>query len=237
MATFQFQPVRALRAARKLLADPNDLPQMYTIIDSLSCDTLARVTRRLRGSEEGRRLLGAQPDIAERLVDRGALASLPEGSVGRVYLDLAIRAKISIEGILAASALGTSNTVPLDPPLDWTYARLRDTHDLWHVVTGYSTDLLGETALLAFYFAQLWNPALGLALLLGIAKTAGPAQGGADARRTIVEGFKRGLRAKWLPAQPWEQLLEQPLHAVRTRLLLGDAPIYTAVPSEGRNAA
>lgn len=45
--------------------------------------------------------------------------------------------------------------------------RMRDTHDLWHVLTGYSGDVLGETALLGFIFAQTGNPGVALIIALG----------------------------------------------------------------------
>jgi hypothetical protein len=40
MAHLQFAPHRALRAARRLAADPDDLPQVFTIVESLSLDTV-----------------------------------------------------------------------------------------------------------------------------------------------------------------------------------------------------
>ena len=57
MTRVQFAPRRALRAARILAADPDDLPQVFTIIESLSCDTIERLAARMAKSEGGRRLL------------------------------------------------------------------------------------------------------------------------------------------------------------------------------------
>src|SRR5215472_10516377 len=166
MAFVQFEPRRALRAARILANDPDDLPQVFTIIESLSGRTLYRLARRMKRSESGRRLLATRPDIVERLADRAALARLPEGSLGRAYLAFVERENISAAGIRAAGAKGMTNEVPVPPPLDWVHGRMRDTHDLWHAATGYSGDVLGETALLAFTFAQSYNPAI--ALIIGI---------------------------------------------------------------------
>jgi ubiquinone biosynthesis protein COQ4 len=116
------------------------------------------------------------------------------------------------------------------------YARMRDTHDLWHAATGYSGDVLGELALLAFTFAQVWNPAVGLIIGLGLIKTLGEA-GGEAARATILDGFKRGLRAQWLPAQAWERLLPLPVSVVRERLALGAPPVYAQIRSAQLRAA
>ena len=226
MLFVQFEPLRALRAARILAANPDDLPQVFTIIESLSGLTLWRTTRRMRSDETGARLLAARPDIVKLLEDRAALAKLPEGSLGRAYLAFVERENISAQGIREAAAQGMERASSMPPPLDWTYARLRDTHDLWHAATGYSGDLLGETALLAFIFAQMGNPAIGLILAIGISQTFTAPQRGAADRRTILDGFRRGLTAKWLPAQDWESLLALPLGEVRRKLGLEAPAVY-----------
>ncbi len=216
--SIQLSPRRALRAARILAEDPDALPQVFTIVEALSLDTMARAHRRLRASAAGARLLAERPDIVERLADRAALARLPEGSLGRAYLAFVERENISADGIRAANRAGASDELP--PPLDWVHARLRDTHDLWHAAVGLHGDLVGETVLLAFSFAQLWNPALALIIGIGLVKTARWPQ----FRRLVLDGFRRGRKAAWLPEQPWEELLPLPLTEVRARLGL-DAPI------------
>src|SRR5262249_27228870 len=102
MPYIQFSPRRAVHAARMLAADPDDLPQVFTIIDALSIDTLERVARRLARSEAGRRLTAMHPDIVDRLADREALARLPERTLGRAYLAFVTKENISAEGIRAA---------------------------------------------------------------------------------------------------------------------------------------
>jgi ubiquinone biosynthesis protein COQ4 len=228
---YQFSPRRAFRAARALAADPDDLPQVFTIIEALSGRTLDRTARRLADSPAGRRLLTERPDIVDRLADRAALSRLPEGSLGRAYLAFVEREKISADGIRAAGKQGMTNTDPIPAPLDWVHARMRDTHDLWHAATGYSGDVLGETALLAFTFAQSWNPAIGLIIGIGLTKTRGAPDGGAAARRIILDGFRRGFKAAWLPGQDWESLLALPLADVRQRLGLEAPAVYAEVRS------
>ena len=66
---------------------------------------------------------------------------------------------IDAQGLVDASEEADRRTgeVPLDADRDWFYARLRDMHDLWHVLTGYGRDLAGEATLLAFTHAQTRN--------------------------------------------------------------------------------
>jgi ubiquinone biosynthesis protein COQ4 len=223
----QFAPRRALRAARTLAADPDDLPQVFTIIESLSGNTLHRIWKRLTKTEDGRRILAERPDLVTMLEDRAALARLPEGSLGRAYLAFVEREKISPAGIREAGMKGMTNEIPLSDPYDYVHARMRDAHDLWHAAVGYHGDVLGETALLAFTFAQTQNPAIALIIGIGLLKTIGAP----EARAVIIDGYRRGRAAAWLPSQEWEKLLFLPLSEVRRRLRLEAAPVYTQVRS------
>jgi ubiquinone biosynthesis protein COQ4 len=233
MAYVHFSPRRAFRAARILANDPDDLPQVFTIIESLSGNTLQRIGNRFAKSAAGRRLVAAKPDIVEKLADRAWLATLPEGSLGRAYLAFVEREKISPQGIRDAGDKGMTYENPVPPELQWVHERMRDTHDLWHAATGYSGDVLGEVALLAFIFAQTWNPGIGLIIAIGVSKTIGAP----DARRTILDGFRRGRRAAWLPDQEWESLLAHPVTEVRRRLKLGAPPVYAEIRSDEIKAA
>jgi ubiquinone biosynthesis protein COQ4 len=223
----QFSPRRALRAARTLAADPDDLPQVFTIIESLSGNTLHRVWKRMSKSESGQRILARRPDVVSMLEDRAALARLPEGSLGRAYLAFVEREKISAEGLREAGRKGMTNETPLSDPYDFVHARMRDSHDLWHAVVGYQGDVLGETALLAFTYAQTKNPAIALIIGIGLFKTIGAP----DARAVILDGYRRGREAAWLGDQEWEALLPLPLVEVRRRLNLETPPVYTPIRS------
>lgn len=215
---------RALHAARTLAKNPDDLPQVFTLIELLSGGTVARVHRRMGGSEGGRRLLERRPDIVKILSDREALRRLPEGSLGRAYLEFMESEAISADGIRAADRDGQTGHAPaLAPPLDWVHARMRDTHDLWHAAVGYRGDVLGETGLLAFTLAQTKNPAIALIIAIGLFKMRGLP----GARSFILDGFRRGRKARWLPELEWEELLALPVAEVRERLSLDAPPQYT----------
>jgi ubiquinone biosynthesis protein COQ4 len=216
---------RALRAARELVHNPDDLPKVFTVIESLSGGTMSHIRKRLERSEGGRRLLGDQPQIVEHLIDRAHLAALPEGSLGRAYLAFVEREGISAEGIRDAASQGESGHGMFDGVEAYVHQRMRDTHDLWHAAIGYGGDILGEVALLAFTLAQTRNPAIALLVGVGLVKTIGSPV----ARATILEGFRRGRSAAWLPEQEWESMLALPLDEVRDRLRLGAPPVYVPV--------
>ncbi len=158
-----------------------------------------------------------------QLADRDGLRKLPEGSVGRAYLAFVESEGISPEGIRTASAEGIAEREKASELL-YVKERMRDTHDLWHTVTGYKGDVAGEIGLLSFTLAQNWHA--GVALIVGAGLVKGFA---VDTTRIIPDGYRRGRAAKWLPAQDWESLLPLPLEQVRASLGLGAPPVYTPV--------
>ena len=213
---------RAGRALGKLLRDPDDLPQVFTLIDAISGTAPYRLLRGFRQTAIGARLLRERPDIAPLLCDRASLRALPEGSLGRAYLAFVEREGISAEGIREAS-LGQPDRARC-AELDFLRQRMRDTHDLWHTATGYQGDVLGELALLAFTLGQHWNTGIALIVLTGMLKGLGRGE-----TAVIREGWRRGRAAEWLPAQDWESLLPLPLEEVRARLRLGAPPRYVPI--------
>jgi ubiquinone biosynthesis protein COQ4 len=214
---------RAGRALATLLRDPDDLPQVFTLIESLSGTSPHRLLRGLRRRESGQRMLRERPDIAPTLADRAGLRAMPEGSLGRAYLAFVEAEGISPEGIKTASVEGgviKSST----PDFEFLHMRMRDTHDLWHAATGYKGDVVGELSLLAFTLAQNWNTGVALIVVAGFLKGFGRTE-----TSVIRDGYRRGKQAAWLPATEWEKLLERPLDEVRRELKLGAPPVYTPV--------
>ncbi len=212
---------RAGRALGALMKNPDDLPQVFTLIESMSGTAPHRLIFGFKRTPAGRRILREQPDIARLLADREALRALPEGSLGRAYLAFVESEGISAEGIREASDLGMRHRTPT---FEFLHDRMRDTHDLWHAATGYKGDVIGELALLAFSVAQTWNTAI--ALIIAAAIVRGHARGAAG---LILDGYRRGRRAAWLPSQDWESLLATPLEEVRARLRLDTPAVYKPV--------
>jgi ubiquinone biosynthesis protein COQ4 len=211
---------RAGRAIATLLRNPDDLPQVFTLIDALSGTAPQRLLRRLRGTETGRRMLRDRPDVTTVLGDRERLRVMPAGSLGRAYLSFVESEGISADGIKDASEGRVDVSGSRD--MAFLHQRMRDTHDLWHAATGYKGDVIGELSLLAFTLAQHWNTAIGFLIAAAILKGFGRAD-----LQSIRDGYRRGKEAKWLPAVEWEELLELPVEQVRVRLGLRAPPVYT----------
>jgi ubiquinone biosynthesis protein COQ4 len=218
----------ALTAMKALLQDPDDTAQVFRIIEALSGKNALQNARRMRRSPVGARLLDERPNLLDALLDRRALEALPENTLGRAYLRFLDAEGITVEGLYQASVDGQRvEADQLPPGVEFFRNRMRDTHDLWHTVTGYRGDIVGEAALLAFSFAQVHN--LGVGLIASVAFVRGP---GGEMRREILRGFARGVRARWLPGVAWEDLLARPLSEVRALLRVDEPPHYQPVRSK-----
>jgi ubiquinone biosynthesis protein COQ4 len=214
---------RAREALQRLLANPDDTQQVFIIISALSGHSPRRMLERLSRDETGSRLLKSRSDLLPVLLDRERLRSLPEGSLGRAYLAFVESEGITADGLVEASKVRDAD-FDVDPDLEYLRGRMRDTHDLWHAVTGYKGDLIGEAGLLAFTLAQTRNP--GIALIVLAAFLRGRELG---VRRQIVRGLLRGVRARWLVGFDWERALARPVEDVRRQLRIGPPPSYVAV--------
>jgi ubiquinone biosynthesis protein COQ4 len=206
---------RAWRALRRLVADPERTEAVFELIHALAGRSGERLYRRFLATPEGRQLLAARPSLLGALSDRAGLAALPAGSLGRAYAEFMSEERLEAGGLAAAAAAVRDPDEVLDAEQRWFFDRLRDMHDLWHVVTGYGRDVAGEAANLAFTWAQTRNRGVGAIVIA--AAFVGP-KAGLRWQRYLLQAWRRGRRAAALPMAPWEELLPQPLDAVRARL-------------------
>lgn len=206
------QWLRAWRALRALLADPDTTAHAFEVAYALDGDVAELRLARCVAHPEGRRLLFARSSLRDALCDREALARMPEGSLGRAYL--AHMQRYGFDPVeLPELRRATDPVRGRDEASEWFLERTDLTHDLWHVLTGYGADGAGEASLLPFTLAQLGGRATAL-LSLGAALRAWP-RAGRGWPRYLWRAWRRGRRAAPLDVVAWEELLPLPLDAVR----------------------
>lgn len=210
---------RALRELRALLAEPDATEHAIDFMYALGDGTFERNFQRAAASADARPLLAERPSLLAALSDRAALERMQEGSLGRAYL-----AYLDQNGFQPGGLLELEHRVrarwerdegigALDPLRLWFHDRSVLAHDLFHLLTGYDTDDLGEATLLAFSLAQFGGLAQAL-LTLGAALDCARARGW----RFLAYDFRawqRGRRATSLVMLPWEELLPLRLDTVR----------------------
>ena len=230
----RLEPLTALRAFRELIRDKEDPAQGLEIMRALSGRSIARGYDRLLRTMEGGRQAFLREELAHKLDDPVWLARFQPGTVGAAYREFREARGFTAEG-LADEARKVAPLADAPHPVIWYSRRLRDVHDIWHVLTGYQTDALGEACVVAFSHAQTGN--LGFAFIgWGAAREIQRENRAIPARRAVFEAWRNGRAARWLPGLDYEALFAEPLEAARARLNLRPATVYGAVPDEARAA-
>ncbi len=209
---------RAGRAIRPFMADPDRTELALEAISAVSPRDFERLFQRFVADPDGRRLFAERPSLLAALSDRARLHAMPEGSFGRAYADFMDAGQLTADGLVEAdlaseAALGIDVR---DPDRRWFSERLRDMHDLWHVLDGYGRDEAGEAANLAFSYAQM--PFRGIALILVAAALIEPYESRIGWPRYLLRAWRRGRRTRPLVMARYEELLARPLEEVRATL-------------------
>lgn len=227
------QPLRALRAVRRLIADKEDTRQVFEIMRALTGRSIPKGYARLLGTRQGGRQAFERLELADRLQDRDWVAGFAPGTVGAAYRDFIAPRGLSAYGLADESRKTLDAEIDAPHPLAWYGRRLRDVHDIWHVLSGYSTDALGEACVVAFSYAQ--TRSLGFALIaVAAALQFERAGSGRPYARSVWQAYLNGRKAAWLPALDYEALFAMPLDQARAQLNIAPPSLYLAIPPQRR---
>ena len=104
---------------------------------------------------------------------------------------------------------------------DYAVVHITETHDIWHVVTGFGNDEPGEIALVAFYCSHTGASIFVLLLATALLNTALFNHEKMNERfDAIVEGWNAGKRAQPMFGIDWTTLWDRPIDEVRQELNL-----------------
>jgi ubiquinone biosynthesis protein COQ4 len=233
---FRIQPLKALRALGRLLKDKEDTAQVFEIMRALSGRSVPNGYAKLLSTPAGGSIAFRHQELADILSDHEYLSRLPEGSVGRAYLHFTTSENISAQGLIEESRKGMEDeALDSEHPHAWYGRRLRDIHDLWHVLTGYGRDALGETCVVSFSYAQTKSTGFALIGAAGALKLRKEIGGGYPFIGAAWQAYRNGAKAAWLPGEDYVRLLGENLEAARARLNIARPTLYEAVPAEIRN--
>lgn len=194
--------VRLLRAINNLQKHPDNTEYVFDISDA--CNRL-----NLYGLSKD--LLFAKPENQVSLQEMWLLPELdlqmlrekPEGSFGNAY------AKHMLSHGFKPDFWRKSE---IHNDITYVTVRMRQTHDLWHVMTGFDVDVEGEIGLQAFVLAQTGLP-IAIILLVGamlraIFKDIKSLPKLMDA---VAHGWRMGKKAKSIFPTRWEEIWDQSL--------------------------
>lgn len=210
---------RALRALARVMVNPEETDQV--LVFSNLANAGGRRDERLGffyDDPRGARLFAEKRTIDSTTVDLDAFEQLPEGTLGHAYAKF-----MKAHGLTPNVFDGAPEDVR-DERAAYVIQRMRQTHDLWHVVTHCETDPAGEIALQAFTFAQVKAPSSAILAAVGTLRSLRHTR---EVLRDARALYRRGLTAQPLVLFPWEDHWATPLPEVRRMLGLPENPRLT----------
>lgn len=221
-----FRPLKAWRHMQKLLSNREDTEQVFHIIEALNGRSFERNFKGFAASPGGQKVLQDRTYLPPLLDDHSWIRELPAGTVGRAYVDFMEREGLTAQGLVDESEKFRNKAQEYDDDLLLYGNRMRDTHDLFHVLTGYGRNTLGEASLLAFTYSQ--QPGLGVIFIafMGCRSIRKEAPKGARVMDCFWEGKRNGAAAAKIVEQDIMALLREPLDAARARLGIKPPSIY-----------
>ena len=206
----------AIKCCLKVIKNPADTKNVFALARAANGPALVRSYHKLLKTKHGGEIAYTLPEFVDLYP---FLPNCPAGSVGAELLN---NQPYPIEVLIRASKRGTSNSINMKHPYLWLARRERDAHDLYHTLTGYKADVLGEWCVAAFTSGQTKSYHWGLIFLAGIwrekfslAKLA-----------AIFEAYVRGKQCIWLLGENYEQMINQNLEECRNRLRIQRAKMY-----------
>lgn len=143
------------------------------------------------------------------------LAACPADSLGGAFHRLIVDNKFDLE-VLDRDELGLAD---LPPPLDYLNARILQCHDLWHIIGGYHTTALHETAISGFQLAQFGHNYSAQYLAFVVARAAIRTPPAVPLLLEItLSGWRHGRQTPQLLGVDWPAIWAQPTETIRDTL-------------------
>ncbi|MEZ5708422.1 MAG: Coq4 family protein [Blastomonas sp.] len=230
----RFRPFKALSHFRKLIRDKEDTEQVFHIFECLPRPGFRADAEAFVTSAKGRAIRASEPCLPDLLDDHARLRAMPVGSLAHAYCDF-----MESEGLSAAGLVAEYDKFSRkrhNDLIEWYGNRLRDTHDLLHVLTGYGRDALGEQCVLAFTYGQ--NPAPGNIFIAyaGGLNLKMQVRSDAPVFKAIAEARKQGRACPRISEMNIMELLAMPLAEAR-RMLNITPPVHYRRAHEAFRAA
>lgn len=207
----RLQSLKMVAGLATFLKNPGSLDSVFAVAASLKDSPLGeQMVQHLLADHQFRSLVDEGWRPAPINLDQ--LQQLPEGSLGRVYADQLIRQGITPDTLIDPS--------PVTNPREFVVHRLKETHDIVHVLTGFGIDGISELGLQA----QNRSPLVVMLIFGGLLSALQNNESLAPLLRALAHGFQMGLDADLVIARKLEDGWERPLQEWRRDLKLPSAP-------------
>lgn len=152
------RPLKALKAFHGLTQDRDDTRYVFAFFEAVNGRSQEAWFEAFFGSEYGAGVVADRERIGRVLTDRETLESYGQGTFAHAYLHYLDSENLQPTGVFDAHwAQAPDDMAALRDQYPELYAlsyMMSLTHDLYHVLTGYGRDPLGEALLLVFTGTQ-----------------------------------------------------------------------------------
>ena len=221
-----FRPLKVLHHFGKLVDDKEDTEQVFHIIEATKGRRSHAQARDFIRSPEGQRFLAEGVDIPAMLDDHARWADCGPNTVAAHYIAFMKREGLSAAGLVEESHKWQSSDERHADLTEWYFNRLRDSHDLFHVLTGYGRDALGEASLLGFSYEQNFNKGILFIAYAGARQIMKMSGTKAPLYAAIKEGRRLGKAAAKIAHQDIAALMREDIGEARARLNIGKPEVY-----------
>ncbi len=223
-----FRPFKALHHFGKLVEDKEDTKQVFHIIEALKGRKVQQQAERFLSTPEAQAFMLREDVLAipDMLDDHDRWSDCGPNTVALHYVRFMKREGLTANGLVEESYAWRAREERPQDQVEWFLSRLRDTHDLFHILTSYGRDALGEAALLGFSYEQNHNLGvkfIAYAAARQIKKTTGSS---APIYAAIKEGRRLGKSAAKLAQMDVETVMREDIDEARARLNVGEPLIY-----------
>ncbi len=227
------RPLHALVSVFRLVRNKEDTRQVFEIFQALAGGASKRLFARFVATPYGRRVITQPVRLEEVLTDHEALRALPEGSLGRAYLDFMEGENLTADGLIDAAEEAGIDFRGETQFEDYRrlFLHLDVSHDLWHVLSGYGRDALGELCNLIYTRAQTRTRGIRFIVFIGALaqKLDRPS---APVLKALAEARRNVRGTAWAPEFDVEEMLPLQLAEVRQRMNITEPVFYNAIPDE-----
>ena len=199
-----------LKGVAGMLRNPEGTQSVFDIEDGLrDIDATKGMIEHLRKCDATAAMMDARW-LAPEQPDLDALSKLPKDTLGYGFADHILSHGYDPDYY---------RTIEVKDDTDYVMMRIRQTHDIWHIVTGLDVSRVGEVALKAFELAQMRRPMAAVICAGGVIRfMMKDPEEFPDLLDGISMGYRLGLGAELLLGQKWEENWDRPVSEWREQL-------------------
>ena len=228
------RPFKAVKAFFDLVGDRDDTRYVFAFFDAVNGRSNDAYFDAFQASSYGQAFLKDPEALGRTLTDRETLESYGADSFAATYLSYLDSENLHPLGVHEAALANDPERMERLkarwPTLYWLNYHGSLTHDLYHVLTGYGRDPLGEALLLVF--SGLHTGSRGSRLLGAMAglriRSEIPSW---PVGKMMKEAVRLAHEAENFPMADLASLLPLPLEEARARVKIGKPDLYIATRS------